>query len=166
MGDQGYMIRVKPDIATINKIESYEFFAGLDKQGGPIWSREFSDLKPVFEWKGRTGCITITYNKPLKKYLFCVGDGFYSEGSGPSSLYILEADQLTGPFRMVTYMKHFGPQSYFGNFPSRFISEDGKTLWLCYSANYFNWEIGGKPNPEGSKYALCLQEVKLNTKKS
>jgi hypothetical protein len=164
MGDQGYMIRVKPDITTINKIESYEFFAGLDKQGEPIWSGKFSDLKPVFEWKGRTGCITITYNKPLRKYLFCVGDGFNSEGSGPCSLYILESDKLTGPFRIVTYMKYFGPQAYFGNFPSKFISADGKALWLCYSANYWNWEIGGKPNPEGSKYAMCLQEVKLNTK--
>ena len=161
MGDQAYMIRVKPDIATINKIESYEFFAGLDQQGEPLWSGKFSDLKPVFEWRGRTGCITITYDKPLRKYLFCVGDGYYDEGTGPSSLYILESDRLTGPFKLVTYMRHFGPQSYFGNFPSKFISEDGKTLWLCYSANYWHWEIGGKPNPAGSKYAMCLQEVRL-----
>jgi hypothetical protein len=162
MGDQAYMARVKPNIATINRVEAYEFFAGLDLAGEPQWSGKFSDLRPVFEWKGHTGCITITYNKPLEKYLCCVGDGFYAEGTGPSNLYILESDKLTGPFRLVTYMEHFGPQAYFGNFPSKFINEDGKTLWLCYSANYMNWELGGKPNPEGSKYALCLQEVRLH----
>ena len=35
--------------------------------------------------------------------------------------YILEADALTGPWRLVTYLKDFGEQAYFLNFPSKFI---------------------------------------------
>ena len=50
--------------------------------------------------------------------------------------YLLESDQITGPWKLVTYMKHFGEQAYFVNIPSKFIAADGRTLWLCYSANF------------------------------
>ena len=52
--------------------------------------------------------------------------------------YILESDNVYGPWKMATYLKDFGPQAYFVNIPSKFISEDGKTAWLCYSANFIN----------------------------
>ena len=57
----------------------------------------------------------------------------------------------------------FGQQAYFVNIPSKFISADGRTLWLCYSANFAaGWgKADIQSRPEGSKYALCLQEVKL-----
>lgn len=59
--------------------------------------------------------------------------------------YILEADQLTGPWKMVAYMKDFGEQAYFLNLPSKFISEDGPKIWLSYSAN-FATEKNGLPS--------------------
>ncbi|MBA7710953.1 hypothetical protein ES703_119903 [subsurface metagenome] len=57
----------------------------------------------------------------------------------------------------------FGEQGYFLNFPSKFISNDGYTLWLCYSANFArNWRgVEIKSNPPSSRYGLVLQEVKL-----
>ena len=60
-------------------------------------------------------------------------------------------------------MKDFGEQAYFVNIPSKFISADGRTLWLCYSANFTNGWLGTKfaGNPPGSRYGMCLQEVKL-----
>ncbi len=60
-------------------------------------------------------------------------------------------------------MKTFGEQGYFLNFPSKFISEDGHTLWLCYSANFSQgWNnVRFKAKPTGSRYGLVLQEVKL-----
>ena len=77
--------------------------------------------------------------------------------------YILEADSITGPWRVVVYMKDFGEQGYFLNFPSKFISEDGRTLWLCYSANFCpGWNgVELKFNPPGGRYGLCLHEVRL-----
>ena len=60
---------------------------------------------------------------------------------------------------MVTYLKGFGPQAYFVNLPSKFISEDGRTMWLCYSANWSRKNEKG--NPQGSGYRLCLQEIRL-----
>jgi hypothetical protein len=60
-------------------------------------------------------------------------------------------------------MKEFGEQGYFLNFPSKFISEDGLTLWLCYSGNFSQgWNnIRFKAKPPGSRYGLVLQQVKL-----
>ena len=70
---------------------------------------------------------------------------------------------MTGPWKLVSYLKHFGQQAYFVNIPSKFISADGRTLWLCYSANLAaGWgKADIQSRPEGSKYAMCLQEVKL-----
>lgn len=62
----------------------------------------------------------------LKKYLMCVTDSWPTVAKMTSC--IPEADDITGPWRMVAYLKDFGEQGYFLNFPSKFISTDGKTL--------------------------------------
>ncbi|HEU4608643.1 MAG TPA: hypothetical protein VFS31_11085, partial [Chitinophagaceae bacterium] len=107
------------------------------------------------------GCTTITYNKPLGKYIMCVTDGW--PGIENMNSYLLEADQLTGPYRIITYMKDFGKQGYFLNVPSKFISKDGRKFWLSYSANFSQeyFRDRTKANPIGSRYAWNLQEVEL-----
>jgi hypothetical protein len=66
---------------------------------------------------------------------------------------------------MAAYLRNFGEQAYFVNIPSKFISGGGRTFWLCYSANFSSgW--GGttfESRPPGSRYAMCLQEVRLLT---
>lgn len=160
-GDQVYLARVTPSPETINDVSAYEFFAGHDDTGEPIWTSDFSHIKPLLDWNNRMGIATATWNPVLKKYLMCVTDGWPTTTYMNS--YILEADELTGPWRMVTYMKHFGEQSYFLNFPSKFItSRDGRTLWLCHSANFWNdGEL--KSKPRGGRYGLSLHEIRLLT---
>ena len=160
-GDQIYLARVKPSLQTINDRASWEYYGGPAKSGRPVWVRDFAKIRPLFEWNNRTGCVTVTYNAPLKKYLMCVTDG----GTTISrfNTYVLEADAITGPWRLVTFMRHFGEQAYFVNFPSKFISSDGRSAWLLYAANFTNGflKTGYKSNPPGGRYGMCLQEVKL-----
>jgi len=156
--DQVYLIRVTPSPETINDLSAYEFFAGHDAQGRPMWTHDFDRIKPLLEWNNHMGCVTVTYNAPLKKYLMCVTDGWRSRSNMDS--YILEADELTGPWRLVTYMAEFGTQAYFLNFVSKFTSEDGWTMWLCYSGN-FGWHTQLPRNPPNGRYGLCLYEVRL-----
>ena len=160
-GDQVYLARVRPSIATINDIAKYEFFAGHDAAGAPVWTSEFARIRPLADWNNNMGCATVTYNAPLRKYLMCVTDGWPTVAKMHS--YILEADALTGPWRLVVYMKDFGEQAYFLNFPSKFIGRDGKTMWLCFSANFSpGWNnVALKFNPPGGRYGLCLHEVRL-----
>lgn len=95
----------------------------------------------------------------------CVTDGWPTVAKMNS--YILEADTLTGPWRMVSYMEDFGEQAYFLNFPNKFISDDGRTLWLADSANFTTnngKKLNGidlKINPPGGRYGLSLHELHL-----
>jgi hypothetical protein len=77
--------------------------------------------------------------------------------------YILEANEMTGPWRLVTYMKDFGQQGYFLNIPTKFISAGGRTAWLCYSGNFAKDWRGEvmQEKPPDSHYGLVLQQIRL-----
>jgi len=162
--DQIYLARVTPSPETINSLKAYEFFAGHDKEGKPIWTNDFEEIEPLIEWNNHMGCVTATWVPGLQKYLMCVTDGWPTVTKMTS--YILEADQLTGPWKMVAYMKDFGEQAYFLNIPTKFISDGGMKMWLCYSANFANEENGllvepMKIHPPGGRYGLSLHEMEL-----
>lgn len=160
-GDQVYLLRVTPGPETMNDSAAYEFFAGRDAQARPQWTRQLAQARPVLEWNNNMGCVTATYIAPLKKFLMCVTDG--GNTCARMNTYLLEADALTGPWRLVTYLKDFGQQAYFVNVPSKFISTDGRTIWLCYSGNFApDWN--GQTiaaNPPGSRYGLVFQKIRL-----
>lgn len=160
-GDQIYLTRVTPSIENINDASKYEFFAGHTADGKPVWTHDFDKIQPLIDWNNNCGCVTVTYNAPLKKYLMCVTDGWPT--CAKMNSYILEADRITGPWRLVTYMKEFGEQGYFLNIPTKFISADGHTAWLCYSGNFArDWRgIQIKETPPGSHYGLVLQKIRL-----
>ena len=159
--DQVYLLRVTPTIENINDASKYEFFAGHDAQGAALWTHDLAKSQPIVEWRDHTGCVTMTYDAPLKKFLLCVTDG----GNTVSryNTYILESDRITGPWRLVSHLSNFGEQAYFVNIPSKFIGPDGRSLWLCYAANFSSgWGgITFKSRPPGSRYGLCLQELRL-----
>jgi hypothetical protein len=77
--------------------------------------------------------------------------------------YLLESDRIDGDWKIITYMKEFGTQAYFVNIPSKFISDDGYTMWLLYTAN-FSLDENDKPhkvNPPGSHYGIVFQKIQL-----
>ncbi len=160
-GDQIYLVRVKPSIENINDPSKYEFFGGHDAGGDPVWTSRFDAIRPLIDWNNNCGCVTITYNAPLKKYLMCVTDGWPTVEKMNS--YILESDRVTGPWKLIVYMKDFGEQGYFLNIPSKFISADGKSMWLCYSGNFArDWrDVKIEEDPPGSHYGLVLQAIEL-----
>ena len=157
-GDQIYLLRVTPTPENMNDASKWEFYAGKDSKGEAIWTNNFSQIKPLLEWNNNMGCVTVTYNAALKKYIMCVTDGGNTRTKMNS--YLLESDALTGEWKLISYLKDFGEQAYFLNIPSKFISPDGKTMWLMYSGNFWNdGEI--KSNPPGSHYGLVMQKFRL-----
>jgi hypothetical protein len=165
MGDEAYLLRVTPSPETINDASKYEFFAGHDEDGQPIWTRERAEMKPLIEWRGRVGPTSITYNPGLKRYLFCVTDGRANHGAYDT--YILESPTITGPWKLVVFMEHFGEEGYFVNIPSKFIGNDGRTAWLCYAANFSVGMPDPPPlesSPPGSRYGMNLQQIRLKVK--
>jgi hypothetical protein len=160
-GDQIYMARVKPSIHNMNDRTKYEFFGGYDGRQRPIWTRDFARIKPLVDWNNHCGCVTMTYNAPLKKFLMCITDG--GNTISKFDTYILESDHVAGPWKLVVYMREFGEQAYFVNIPSKFISQNGRTVWLCYAANFTNGYLHThyRDIPPGGGYGMCLQEVNL-----
>ena len=160
-GDQIYLIRVTPSTETMNDPNAYEFYAGKDSGGNPVWSHKFEEIQPLLEWQNNMGCVTCTYNAPLKRYFMTVTDGHKTVSK--FNTYILESESLTGEWKLVIYMKYFGQEAYFVNFPSRFISDDGKKMWVCYSGNFAkNWT--GEPMeamPPDSGYGMVMQETEI-----
>jgi hypothetical protein len=160
-GDQVYLLRVTPSVENINDPSKYEFYGGEDSNGNPVWTKDFEEIKPLLEWNNNMGCVTITYNPPLKKYLMCVTDG----GNTVSKMntYILESDRLDGGWKIITYMKDFGVQAYFVNFPSKFISKGGRQMWILYSGNYSLDPKGERylQNPPGGHYGMTFQKIEL-----
>jgi len=165
-GDQVYLIRVKPSKENINDPGKYEFFGGYDEEENPVWTKDFNAIEPMVDWNNNCGCVTITYNETLKKYIMCITNGWPTVEK--MDTYILESDQVTGPWKLVTYMKDFGEQGYFVNFPTKFISADGRSAWICYSGNFAtDWrDTKINENPPGSHYGLVLQEIKFLSKET
>jgi len=155
-GNHVYLLRVTPGIENMNDPSKYEFFAGHDHEGTPVWTDQFSDIKPPLSWINNMGCVTVTYNAPLDRYIMIVTDG--RNTISEMNTYMLESKSLTGPWKLVTYMKNFGEQAFFVNIPSKFISEDGRTAWLLYSANFF----GNLPyNPPAGHSGIKFQKIRL-----
>lgn len=155
-GDSIYLTRVPPTAADVNRLASYEFFAGHDAGGSPRWTGKLSEAMPLIDWPGYMGCVTATYVAPLGLYPMCVTRGIKA---GNHHAMLLASERITGPWRRVAWLDKFGPESYFMNIPSKFISADGKRFWLCYSANWSNKHHPG--DPVGSHYSMSLREVEL-----
>jgi hypothetical protein len=164
-GDQIYLVRVKPGIENMNNNKAYEYYSGKGPEGNSVWTKDFEKMKPLLEWEGYLGCVTITYNPGLKRYLMCVTRGHKNIKINEQwvdnqyDTMILEAQSLTGDWKLIKYLDRFGPVAYFVNIPSKFISPDGKKMWLSYSANWMDKNMNGKP--VGSYYSFSLHEIIL-----
>jgi hypothetical protein len=160
-GDAIYLLRVLPGVETINDAAAYEFFAGHDSAGQPVWSNDLGQIRPVLAWENNMGIVTVSYNAALRKYLMAVTDG--TDTLQKYNSYFLEADTLTGPWRIISYLKDFGEQAYFINFPTKFIDpRDPTKMWMLYSGNYANcFGFGLQANLPGSRYGMCWQEIQF-----
>ncbi len=114
-------------------------------------------------WPGHLGSVTITYDAPLRKYVMFMSrphDGVNT--TAPYDVMVLESGALTGPYRMVHWLPNFGTQAYFVNAPSKFISADGRTMWMSYSGNYNN--SSGSEDPPGSTYSWVLRKFTFDAR--
>ena len=158
--DQAYLLRVRPPLIGQRRLP-LQFFAGRATSGRPIWTHDLAASRPIAEWRDHMGCVTATYLPALRKYILCVTDGTSTATTGPPfSSYLLESDDLGGPWKLVEYLKDFGPWAYFVNIPTKFVSADNLTFWLCYAANFsMRQAIPGMPI--GSRLGMILREVML-----
>jgi CubicO group peptidase (beta-lactamase class C family) len=121
--------------SKIQQRDAYEFFQKLNDNGKPIWIAEFSRRGAVFSNPGRCYRSNVSYNAPLKRYLWCQtlpgGDARFQGGFA-----IYDAAEPWGPWTSVfqTETWDVGPGES-SSFPTKWISSDGKTAYLVFSGD-------------------------------
>jgi hypothetical protein len=157
LGDAIFLGRVDPASGDLNDARRWEWFAGDG------WAPTVEAAQPIFTWPRSVGQLSMTYFPDVRRYVMWVS---YARQDGvPTVSYVLEAEAMTGPWRIAGYWDGFGAQAYFLNFPTRFVSDGGKVAWLAYSANHTDYYRRTQTIPEipiGSRYALCLHEMRLD----
>jgi Domain of unknown function (DUF4185) len=126
-----YLMRVPKDKIMIQK--AYELFAGLDRDGHPIWSDDPANKKSVFTDPNGIGWwMRVVYNRGVGRYLLTTSHG--SE-PGDGSWGIFDAPDPWGPWTTVAYYSIWidSVKKICFQFPSKWISPDGKTLWMIFS---------------------------------
>lgn len=112
---------------------AYEFFVKLDAQGQPNWSKDLAARGAVFSNPGACYRSGLTYNAPLKRYLWWqAGTGVDSRFKGGFAVY--DAPEPWGPWTVAfsTETWDVGPGES-GSFPTKWISADGCTVHLVFS---------------------------------
>ncbi|MFL6601898.1 MAG: LamG-like jellyroll fold domain-containing protein [Steroidobacteraceae bacterium] len=116
----------------------WEYFTGLDSSGSPIWSTIKANAHPVFtdvnSPAGAGTYVGVVYDAPLGRYVAIAG-----HGDGVGQMGIFEAPNPWGPWATVGYYADWGGfnetagPSNGMQFPAKWISSDGKTLWAVFS---------------------------------
>ena len=116
---------------------AYQTVKAFDGNGGPKWGPGTGGRKPIFEDANGTMSVPrVVYNAGLDRYILTVGH------CRTEQLGIFDAPNPWGPWTTVAYYSDWGGyQSGEGayalgwDFPTKWMSEDGKTMWCVYSGS-------------------------------
>jgi hypothetical protein len=115
--------------------DAYEFFQRLDAAGRPVWTVDLQQRGGVFtfpRWCYRCGA---SYNAGLKRYLLCqILAGAETRFEGGFGIY--DAPEPWGPWTTAFFTPRWdmGPGEA-SSFPTRWMSADGRTLYLVFSGD-------------------------------
>ncbi len=131
------MVLARVPAGRITERSAYEFFTGLDGAGNPRWSADISQRGAVFEFPGRCCRSGISYNAPLRRYLWwqqLEEDGVDERFRGGFGVY--DAPEPWGPWTTACFTELWdvGPGET-GSFPTKWMSADGKTVHLVFSGD-------------------------------
>jgi hypothetical protein len=132
--DRFVLARVKKD--GIRNRAAYEFFQHLDDSGAPQWTPDVAQRGPVFEHPGRCGRSIVTYNAPLRRYLWTQVLSRSGEPEDRTGLAVYDAPEPWGPWTTAFYSETWDvPPGETAGFPSKWISPDGLTAWLVFAGD-------------------------------
>jgi len=134
-----YMVLARVLKTDITERKAWEFFRYLDEKGNPVWTKDISERGAVFKHPARCYRNGISYNKGLKRYIWCQIHPESKDTRGPryrGGFGIYEAPEPWGPWQTVYYTKDWdvGPGET-SSFPTKWMSDDGRTCYLVFSGN-------------------------------
>ncbi|HUQ68180.1 MAG TPA: serine hydrolase [Planctomycetaceae bacterium] len=129
------MVLARVPQQRLTEREAYEFHAGNDAEGRPLWTREIAQRAAVFSHAGRCYRSGISYNAGLRRYLWCQtlpgADARFAGGFG-----IYDAPEPWGPWTTVFHTSNWdvGPGES-SSLPTKWMSDDGRTIHLVFSGD-------------------------------
>lgn len=123
--------------------DAYEYFAGLDRKGRPVWTRDQQRMQPVFTDRANTSLECASYIPGIGRYI-ATGQGNYI---GQTSFY--DAPHPWGPWTTIAY-NNIDPRTGRGGWANlgregggslgvhivnAWTSKDGLSLWMTYSSD-------------------------------
>jgi hypothetical protein len=129
--DRLVLARVPKDrIAARN---AYEFFQGFDLRGTTLWTSDLNARGAVFSNPGNCYRTHVSYNAPLKRYLLCQTG---ADASVRAGFGIYDAPEPWGPWTTVERSDAWDVAAgESGSFPTKWMSGDGRTLYLVFSGD-------------------------------
>ena len=113
----------------------YEFFAGLDRSGAPIWTQDLSQKQPVFQDPNGVGWnVSVSYNAGIGRYLLMTEHTQTLKGF----MGLHDAPEPWGPWTTVHYTDDFGrgaiaKTAFYWNFSNKWLSSDGKDFVMVFT---------------------------------
>ena len=142
--------RSQPGIANVTNPANWQWLTGWQKYQGatvPVWSSSLPAAQPVLSWRSHITYPQMSYDAPLRRYLLTFTHTYAPKTpdmwrSG-EELDLLEAQHPWGPFSFVAREIDFGPSNGYGaGFPVKWISRNGRTLWMKWAANFDGCDPG------------------------
>lgn len=123
--------------SQIRDRNAYEFFKRIDADGTPLWSTNVLAKGSILDSPGaqaRRGAIT--YNAAIGRYIWWQGIPNTEDVRFSGGIRIYDAAEPWGPWSLVynATLWDIGPGDL-GNFPSKWISSDGLTMYLAFSGD-------------------------------
>lgn len=134
--------------------EAWVFYTGTNSSGEPAWDTDDYKAMPVFRYPLMTGENHVAYNPGIKRYL--MGNYGFTDQNGrpqpyhqnwphsvyPSQLSLFEAPEPWGPWSLFYRDDNWGQYGgYQPNFLTKWMSEDGKTLWMVSAGSYDDYNF-------------------------
>lgn len=142
--------RALPDVADMTNPASWQWVSGWTPSGGenyPVWSNSVASAIPIASWASHITYPQMSYDAALHVYLLTFTHSYSNTVPGiwraGSELDLLEAPHPWGPFSFVAREIDFGPSNgYAAGFPVKWISRNGRTLWMKWAANFDGCDKG------------------------
>jgi len=133
------MVLARVSKYAITDRSSYRFFKGLNPDATPVWSIMIEERGAVFSFPGHCYRSGVSYNPGLKRYLWCQILPQSKHPQGPrfqGGFGIYDAPEPWGPWTTVFFTTDWdiGPGET-NSFPPKWMSADGKTLYLLFSGD-------------------------------
>ena len=122
--------------------DAWQFFNQLTATGQPTWSDDIEKRGGVFHNEGASLRSAMTYNAGLGRYLWWqqvpqpVGHADRGDTRFDGGFAIYDAPKPWGPWTTAYFTSKWdvGPGEH-GDFPSKWMSDDGRTAWLVFSGD-------------------------------